>query len=125
MICMAQWRSMTTLALPWVPKPLPDRDMVNPPGFDNTPGSLGRQLTYRDLRAPEVLKSRAQCYLALWTKGIQDLEPWAWQMTLLRRVSVRRRGGIKALLEGNMTSRGRVTPTASTTWRQRGGRVSQ
>ena len=64
-----------------------DRDMV-PPGFDNTLGFLGRQPTYRDLRAPEVPKGRAQCYLALWTKGIQDLGPWAWQMTLLRRVSV-------------------------------------
>src|SRR4051794_29871885 len=94
---------------------LADRDMVTPLASTTTPGSLGRQLTYRDLRAPEVLKSRAQCYLAFWTKGIQDLEPWAWQMTLLRRVRVRRRVGIKALLERNMTSRGRVTPTASTT----------
>ena len=67
---------------------LADRDMVTPSGFDNNPGFLGRQPTYRDLRAPEVPKGRAQCYLALWTKGIQDLGPWAWQMTLLRRVSV-------------------------------------
>jgi hypothetical protein len=43
---------------------LVDRDMV-PPGFDNTPGSLGRHPTYRDLRAPEVPEGRAQCRLAL------------------------------------------------------------
>ena len=67
---------------------LADRDMVTPLASTTPPGFLGRQPTYRDLRAPEVPKGRAQCYLALWTKGIQDLGPWAWQMTLLRRVSV-------------------------------------
>ena len=66
---------------------LADRDMV-PPWLRQHPGFLGRQRTYRDLQAPEVPKGRVQCYLALWTKGIQDLGPWAWQMTLLRRVSV-------------------------------------
>jgi len=50
-----------------------DRDMVLP-GFDSTPGSLGRHPTYRDLRVPEVPDGRAQCHLALWTKGAQDLE---------------------------------------------------
>ena len=66
---------------------LADRDMVTP-WLRQHPGFLDRQPTYRDLRASEVPKGRAQCYLALWTKGIQDLGPWAWQMTLLRRVSV-------------------------------------
>jgi hypothetical protein len=36
-----------------------------PPGFDNTPGFLGRHPTYRDLRVPEVPEGRAQCHLAL------------------------------------------------------------
>jgi hypothetical protein len=54
---------------------LADRDMV-PPGFDNNPGFLGRHPTYRDLRAPEIPEGRAQCHLALWTQGVQDLGPW-------------------------------------------------
>ena len=35
---MAQWRSVTTSALLWVPKPLADRDTV-PPSFDYATGS--------------------------------------------------------------------------------------
>jgi hypothetical protein len=44
--------------------PLNNRDMV-PPGFDNTPGFLGRHPTYRDLLASEVPEGRVQCHLAL------------------------------------------------------------
>jgi hypothetical protein len=53
---------------------LADRDMV-PPSFDNNPGSSADNPTYRDFRAPEVPEGRAQCHLALWTKGVQDLRP--------------------------------------------------
>ena len=62
-------------ALPRVPKPLADGDMV-PLGFDNNPGFLGRHPTYRYLRALEIPEGRVQCHLALWTKGVQDLGPW-------------------------------------------------
>ena len=46
------------------------------PWLRQHPGFLGRHPTYRDLRAPEVPEGRAQCHLALWTKGVQDLGPW-------------------------------------------------
>jgi hypothetical protein len=39
---------------------LADRDMVSL-SFDYTPGSFGRYPAYKDLRAPEVAESRAQC----------------------------------------------------------------
>jgi hypothetical protein len=64
---------------------LADRDMVPPGfpwlplaslGFDNAPGFSADIPTYRDFRAPEVPEGRAQCHLALWTKGVQDLGQW-------------------------------------------------
>jgi hypothetical protein len=42
---------------------LADKDIT--PGFDNTPGFLGRHPTYRNLRAPEVPEDRVQYHLAL------------------------------------------------------------
>jgi hypothetical protein len=76
-------------------EPLADRDMV-PPSFNNTPSSSADTLPIEIFEHRRLLKVERSTALRsrqkvskIWDHGIE----------------YRRRGGIKALLEGNMTSR--------------------
>src|SRR5277367_1496890 len=101
MICMVQWRSMTASALPWIPKPVRIGTWC-PPWLRQHPG---RHPTYRDLRAPEVPEGRAQCHLALWTKGVQDLGPWDRIPSARHNRNLTNIGSATTAIEDNMTSR--------------------
>jgi hypothetical protein len=95
---MVQWRSVTTSALLWVPKPLRIGTWY-PHSFDYTPGSSADTLPI------EIFEHRRFVRIERSIKKLITPERNALADDTIKACGCLKVWWIKALLEGNMTSR--------------------